>query len=303
MTAGSHRPSDRRIGDAEFDRFIDDLMPSPEEISAARHAAGLVVAALRPALRPGENGQGRSDFLVIGSIGKRTAIRPLPAVDLLTLLPLPLPPHHELAALLKIMETALRQAFPQALVEASSSFVAVCADGLEVRAYPSAEGRQGFAFPLDTGWTLINPVAEMAAIRLADAVSGGVSTRLLTLLKAWRTSCQVALPSFALELMVRDFLGQNAFTGWAACLSDFLAWSRQKTARRYELPGSQSWLEVGDAWHPAAEAAYWRCVLASRHDAAGDHAEAIEEWRKLLGRYFAAPSPFNIWKIPQDLGP
>jgi hypothetical protein len=200
------------------------------------------------------------------------------------------------------METALRRAFPQALVETASTYVAVSADDLSVRAYPSAEGRQGFAFPLETGWTLINPVAEMAALRLSDAVSGGVSTRLLALLKAWKATSAVPISSYALEVMVREFLEQNVFNGWTACLSDFLAWARKRTPHRFELPGGNSWLEVGDDWHGAAEAAYWRCVLAGRHSASGDHGEALAEWRKLLGGYFAAPSPFNIWKVAQDVG-
>lgn len=299
MSATSRHPVD----DAQFDRFIDDLLPSPEEISAARHAVALVVEVLRPVLRPNESGQGRSDFLVAGSIGKRTAIRPLPPVDLLTLLPLPLPSHRELPALLERMNTALGHAFPQAQVQRTGTYVVVSADGLSVRAYPSAEGKQGFAFPLEHGWTLINPVAEMAALRLSDAVSGGISTRFLALLKAWKTACAVPVSSFALEVLVREFFARNTFTGWSSSFSDFLAWARKNTPRSFDLPGEQPPLEVRDEWHSAAEAAYWRCVLARRHAAAGEHAEARDEWRRVLGDYFAAPSPFNIWKVPQDMGP
>jgi len=294
MTLAPAQPVD----DACFDRFIDDLLPSPEEIAAARHAAGLVVTALRPVLRPGQSGLGRSDYLVVGSIGKRTAIRPLPPLDLLYLLP----SLQDLSPQMAAMETALRQDFPQAEITAETTSITIAADDLAVRVYPSTEGRKGFAFPLDNGWTITIPVAEMAALRLSDAVSGGISTRLLALLKAWKTACIPPLSSFALEVMVRDFLGQTSFTDWPSCLTDFLAWSRKRTPGRFELPGGESWLEIDDAWHPAAEAAYWRCVLAGRHAASGDHEAARQEWRHLFGPYFAAPSPFNIWNIPQDIG-
>ncbi|HVI51305.1 MAG TPA: hypothetical protein VM661_08865 [Candidatus Sulfotelmatobacter sp.] len=290
------------IDDDTFDRFIDGLLPSPEEISAARHAAGLVVHALRDTFRPNQSGLGRSDFLVAGSIGKRTAIRPLPSVDLLYLLPPPLPIHAELPRLVESIDLALRQGFPQALVAPDATSVMVAADGLAVRVYPSAEGRKGFAFPLEDRWNTINPVAEMAALRLSDAVSGGASTRLLALLKAWRTANAVPLSSFTLELLVHDFLGQTAFADWPSCLSDFLAWARKHAPKKIELPGSEAVLNIDDTWHSAAEAAYWRCVLAGRHAASGDHHLARDEWRKLFGSYFAAPVPFNIWNLPRDLG-
>ena len=110
------------------------------------------------------------------------------------------------------------------------------------------------------------------------------------------------ISSFALEVLAREFLSEYSFVTWSGTLSDFMAWARQRTPQSFTLPGNAARLTVGDAWHPAAEAAYWRCMLANRNVVAGDFAAAITEMRSLLGPLFAAPPAFNIWNVRPDVG-
>jgi hypothetical protein len=107
------------------------------------------------------------------------------------------------------------------------------------------------------------------------------------LVKAWKAACRVNLPSFAIEILAREFFGQMAPASWPAALTDFFAWVRQRTPKTFELPGGLDSLAIDDSWHPAAEAAYWRCVLAAHHTVAGDRQAALEEWRTLLGPQFS----------------
>jgi hypothetical protein len=137
-----------------------------------------------------------------------------------------------------------------------------------------------------------NPVAEMTALRLSDSRSGGRTSRLAMLLKAWKAAGQVPLPSFAIEVLAREFFAELAPEGWPATLADFFAWARQRTPRQFDLPGGLDRLAIDDGWHPAAEAAYWRCILAGRHAASGDGQAALAEWRTLLGPRFGTPPSF-----------
>jgi hypothetical protein len=277
--------SDLPSNDADpFDALVDALVLTPAELAAARRAAAPVAAALRRAFRPTADEATRDDYLVAGSIGKRLAIRPTPPVDLLYLLPGDDPQ----AGLLARMHQALRAALPDCQVAVAEERLLVSSEGLVIAAVPALERQGAFAMLHRGDWVLTNPVAEMTALRLSDSLSGGRTTRLALLLKAWKEACQVTLPSFAIEVLVREFFGEVAPAGWPAALADFFAWARQRTPRQFDLPGRLDQLAIGDAWHPAAEAAYWRCVLAGRHAASGDVAAALAEWRILLGPRFGA---------------
>jgi hypothetical protein len=269
-----------------FDALVDELVVTPEEIAAAHRAAVRVAAVLRRAFRPSaDDADTRDDYLIAGSVGKRLAIRPMPAVDLLYLLSADTA-HADLPAQ---MEAAVGAAFPGAEAMAGDGSLRIPVDGLMIAVSPALEHQGAFAMARREGWVITNPVAEMAALRLSDALSGGRTTRLALLIKAWKAACHVALPSFAVEVLAREFCGEIAPSDWPGTLADFFAWARQRTPKSFDLPGGLDRLTIDDAWHPAAETAYWRCVLAGHHAAAGDHAAAIDEWRTLLGPRFAAP--------------
>ncbi|HIJ38253.1 MAG TPA: hypothetical protein HPP80_05075 [Rhodospirillaceae bacterium] len=285
--------------DLRFDSFIDELILKPEELALARQAAvgiaGLLRGALRPELAPLEE---RGDYLVVGSVGKRVAIRPLSAVDLLYLLP---EDGSQRDGLWR-MESALRAALPSAPVSLENSRLLVEVGSVLVAVRPAVEQQGAFAIPGPQGWMMTNPAAEMAALRLSDSLNDGRTTRFLALLKAWRDACAVPLGSFALELLVREFMAASKAQSWSGRLADFLAWGRRHAPRQLDLPGGLGRLSLDDAWHALAEAGYWRCVLAGRHAASGDSDAEIAEWRHLLGANFAAPPVFNMWNIRQDTG-
>lgn len=284
--------------DLRFDAFIDDLILSPEELAAARQAAVMVAGLLRRAFRPDPaDGDDRTDHLVAGAVGKRIAIRPLSSVDLLYLIP----GEAQQAELLWRMEGALRAALPAAPVGLGDGRLLVEIGSIPVAVRPAVEHQGGFAIPGSQGWMVTNPAAEMAALRLSDSLNDGRTTRLLALLKAWRTACAVPLSSFALELLTREFLSECHPPTWAARMSDFFAWGRRRTPGPIDLPGGLGRLQLDDGWHPAAEAAYWRAVLAERHAASGDDDADLAEWRHLLGQNFGRPPAFNIWNVRKDL--
>lgn len=272
-------PSLAEAAESLFAACLAALTPTPQELAAGRAAAAEVVALLRRHFRP--RGAGRDDCLVAGSYGKRTAIRPLPAVDLYYIIPEDAggPPACG-AALRAVAEALGERAVPDGwrVAVGEAPIVAVV---------PCLEYRGAFAIPGESGWRISNPAAEAAALRLADRLSDGRFARLLALAKAWRATAGARLSSFAVEVLAREFLAVTPVDGTTpGLLGDFLAWSRRHTPAEFELPGGMAALAVDDGWHGQAEAGYWRCVLAERHLASGAVDQAAAEWARLLGPLF-----------------
>ena len=274
-----------------FDRFVEAIALTPDELAGARAAAMQVVEALRKALRPVDDG--RIDYLISGGVGKRTGIHPLPAVDLLYR-----PPDETMA---DHLPEILAAAFT--VVDSGPDNILVPVERQVVCLRPTIVRQDAYLILVDGSWTTTNPVAEVAALRVADSLTNGRTTRLLSLLKSWRAECAVPIASFALEILAREFATEYGERPWAATFTDFFAWSRQRTPASFDRPGSQGSLAIDAGWHAQAESAYWRGVLAARHEASGDRAEALAEWQRLLGPRFGAPPRFNLWQVKPELGP
>src|SRR5579859_1370816 len=269
------------MSDPRFDRFIDYVQLTTDELLLARKAAQNVARVLREALQPEVDE--RADHLVIGSVGKRTAIRPLAAVDLVYLLR----DQRLVSDGMGRIERIIRQGMPGIVPEPVEHGLAVPLQDFTVMVLIAKERPGGFAFWTEKGFIDSHPAAEITALRLSDSLSNGRTTRLLILLKAWAAADSVALPSFALEIFAREFMSDQGGEAWPDILSDFFAWVRQTEFVAIARPGSSQPLELPDpSWRKQAEAAYWRCVLAKRLAHEGDALAELQEWQKLLGPAF-----------------
>ena len=269
------------MSDPRFDRFIDYVLLTPEELLLARKAAQNVAQVLREALQPEMDE--RADHLVIGSIGKRTAIRPLGSVDLVYLLRDP----RLLAEGLEPIERILRKGLPGIAPRPVAYGLEVPLEDFTVVTFLARERPGGFAFWTEQGFVDSHPAAEITALRLSDGLTSGRTTRLLILLKAWASAEAVPLPSFALEILAREFMSDHGGEEWPDILSDFFAWVRQSDTAALQRPGAGAPLPLPDpSWRRHAEAAYWRCVLAKRLAREGDALAELQEWQRLLGPAF-----------------
>jgi hypothetical protein len=267
--------------DPRFDSFIDYIKLTPDELLLARKAAQNVAAVLRAALQPEVDE--RADHLVIGSVGKRTAIRPLAAVDLVYLLR----DQRLVDDGLGRIERIIRHGMPGIIPQPARHGLAVPLEDFTVMVQIAKERPGGFAFWTEGGFIDSHPAAEITALRLSDSLTGGRTTRLLILLKAWALADQVALPSFGLEILARDFMTDHGGEQWPDILSDFFVWVRQDDIVAIARPGSDRPFLLTDlTWRRQAEAAYWRCVLAKRLAHEGDALAELLEWQRLLGPAF-----------------
>lgn len=282
-----------------FGEFLRRVVPSHTAYALARGACEDVIATLRAELRPESRSASSTarnapaDYLIAGSVGKRTAVAPLSVVDVLYVLPEKLKAQKSGDAL-KIVWAVLKTRHEGANIV--NGGVLLQRGQHWVKVVPCREHKGSFLIPVRpslqraSGWTVTNPVAEAATLRLSDSLYGGRPRLLLTVLKSWRTHAEVPISSFALELLVQEFYaGAPRPFELDHALVEFWAWARKRTPCAVKPPGGQAALEIGAQWHPKAKAAYWRTKLASHHDKAEKIVDAALEWRHILGPLFPVP--------------
>ena len=279
-----------------FGEFLRRVVPSHTAYGLARGVCDDVTAVLRAELYPknARDTASGSDHLVAGAVGKRTSVAPITEVDVLYLLPTKLTAQKAGDAL-KIVWAVLTNRFDGVTI--AETGVLVPRGALWVKVLPCREYEGAYLIPgtptlsRATGWSITNPVAEAATLRLSDSLYGGRPRLLMTALKVWRLQAAVPVSSFVLELLVQEFYaGAPRPYELERALIDFWAWARQRPRGAIKPPGGQTEIEVGEEWHGKAKAAYWRATLADHHIKAGKVAEAAAEWRQVLGEAFPVPN-------------
>ena len=278
-----------------FGEFLRRTVPSHTAYSLARSACDDVVSALRTELRPdwATSQKQRSDYLVVGSVGKRSAAAPITTVDLLYLLPEKLVAQKSADAL-KIIWAVIKNRYEG--VSITEAGVLLQRGDHWIKIIPGRERGGTFLIPATptadraSGWVVTNPIAEAATLRLSDSLYGGRPRLLLTTLKAWRAHAEVPISAYALELLAQEFYsGSPRPFELERALVEFWAWARKRTPCALKPPGGQAALNVGEEWHQKAKAAYWRAMLASHHLKDDKIIEAALEWRRMLGPIFPVP--------------
>ncbi|HJO69390.1 MAG TPA: hypothetical protein QF804_06875 [Rhodospirillales bacterium] len=322
-----------------FDRFIEDLIPTETESRAAQVAAAEVAACLRAHFRPLDNllaggfpDVGESDYIVTGGHGKGTAVRPATVVDMLYVFP------SASHARLKDARAPTADWMADQLVHAvGARFAAVAARGdgwitvttdevlaeggpgrdLAVNVLPclsksgSAEGRR-FGYPTCDAdglatWRTIDPGAEYNRLRAADEAGDGKATHLILMLKAWRRARDVPLASFAIELLVTEFVATwnyqrrgLLFYDWM--VRDFFFWLCHQDGRALAVPGTNDHLVgLGDAWLGAARSAFAAARRACDAERRNASDAALGDWRGIFGESF--PAPGELWNLPEARAP
>jgi hypothetical protein len=279
-----------------FAEFLRRIIPTSRAYGFARGTGAQVAADLRAELyRSAPIDVAETDHVVVGSVGKRTAVAPILVVDVLYALP-PKLGITKAADALKTAWAVLKLRHDDARIAHDHSGVTVARDGLTVKVLPCLPHDGAFRVPgaatleRAAGWSVTNPIAEAATLRLMDSLYGSRPRLLLAALKAWRLHADVPISSFALELLVQDFYSSKPRPfPLAPALVEFWAWARTRTPATLKPPGATTAVTLDDAWHGKAKAAYWRVTLADYHIQQGKIIDAALEWRQTLGSLFPIP--------------
>ena len=272
--------------------FLEYRVPTPEDYSICRANAELAVNALRRAFYPLHlAGIVQNDSLVIGSIGKRTALAPISITDVLYILPPTLARKGSANARRVIKAGALDQ-FEKSNVSEDLLGIIIRMSDCRIRMIPATETKYGYNIPTPgvskkgTDWVAINPISEAARLRLNDSLTNGKTRQLLTLLKSWRETAQIDIPSLGLEFLVHEYFATQEDKG--RLLSDFkafVAWARSRTPQFITSGSGSSQIYIGNSWHSSGKAAFWRATLAENSEDE-NLAVAAMQWRQLLGENF-----------------
>lgn len=279
---------------ARFDRFLSNIEPTANQRSDA--------IVTHQSVRNYLEGEyvGSSSFL-IGSYKKETLVRPPSDIDVMFVLPfgdferVDRWTGNKQSRLLQEVKGKLDAKYSHTDMKADGPVVQVFFSDYKVEIAPCFKLTSGGYWICNTrnggSWKADAPISQMDALTASNKVTSGNTKRLIKMMKIWKRVCSVPLRSFALEILVMDFLAKYAnasqgstFYDWL--VRDFLEFLMTKRNRYAFVAGTQELITLGDEWFSKAESAHNRAVKAVEFEAAEAPASALEEWQKIFGYLF-----------------
>jgi SMODS domain-containing protein len=296
-----------------FQNFIGNLQPTPQERQRAQAAAGDVAACLDWRFRPDPAfGDGNTQtFRIIGGHAKGTAVRPARTVDMLYILPMEKRPGAGDSAtpgsLLNDMASTLSREFATQEATDGGWLWVKSLDGTTVRlipCYSSGIDKLMVAEPGSGEWRAIDPASESARLYEANLAGDGKATHLVMMLKAWRRHRMIPLGSFALELLVSEFVlawtfprRSLLFYDWM--VRDFFFWMIHQHSRELLTPGALETVGVGNEWTQEVSHAHAHAQAACAFERENDIAATIE-WQAVFGPAFTGELPAISSKVARS---
>lgn len=298
---------------------------SPQTAEGARFAALLANLALTPRQRASGNIAWRnlarrlngmywgldkdfqSNTLLLGSWGKRTAIRPPTDVDMLFVLPGEFLGRYRdqigrinaPSRVLQLMRSRLLNHYPDTAIRGDGPVLSVPLASMQVEVVPAFEFGTRFktCHTSDGGsFRIWDPTAELRALENSNRRTFGNTRDLIRLVKCWRRQTNVPLKPFALELLAVAFLDhwKSApvdIDEYPRMIAQFFTYLANRARGRVSVPGAKETLWFGDEWEVRASRAarYSRQAITWSHD--GDLAEAGRWWQVLFGTYVPLRPP------------
>ena len=280
-----------------FQLLNQNLLLRDEHIADAQTKLKGVISTLNSAFW-NHSHESKNAFLV-GSWGKRTAVRPPNDVDLFFIAPATIFQEFNGKAgnvqsqLLQRFRSILLERYPQTDIRGDGQVVVVGFNSLTIEVVPAFPILGGGYHICDTNgggrWKPVDPDAEIVGMNAADHDFVGNARKLVRMIKQWARYRNVPLKGFHIEHLVKEFLGQCSFATndeyWFDWLvRDFLAFSISKANTGFLMPGTQiEWIDLGDAWKTKAESAHSRALNACEYERRDFDTLAGLEWEQIFG--------------------
>lgn len=281
-----------------FGRLLAELAPTDADRGAAMKALRAVRATLRTQYYGSLSLQDHTR--VVGAWAKGTEIRPPRPIDVFFTLPKNLRQAGPRAAadagqprdLVDAARHTLEMAHDAARITPSGRAVIVSAGATEVAVqlvFPEPGGRFLVCVCRGEGrFASADPTLEEARLSQVDAQSKGNARDLIRMMRCWQGFRDVAISSFALELLAIEFLGAWPRAGepvhfYDWMIRDFFAFLVAQANRTLEVPGSTETLALGADWLGAASVAQTHAAKACEFESQDLNADAWWEWEKLFG--------------------
>lgn len=239
--------------------------------------------------------------MLIGSWGKRTAVRPPGDVDVLFELPRDLLAEYRGSAgesnvpsrILQRLRQRLLTSYPDTAIRGTGPVLVVPFASLKVEVVPAFAYGDRFQIcdTLDGGrMRVIDPGAELSQLETSNRNTRTNTRDLIRMLKCWRHCANAPLKPFWIERLAIAFLDKwssapVSVDDYPQMLVAFFKYLASRAGGRFSAPGIQETIWIGDAWLPRVERAHAAATTALALDRAGRHRDAGDCWQFLFGTY------------------
>lgn len=282
-----------------FDALLDNLRLTPRQRDEGNRKWRGVVQVLNQLYYKSTSETDHS--ILLGSWGKRTAIRPPSDVDVMFVLPNEVRSRYKndsrssvQSYVLQLIKKRLEPFYPDTTLRGDGPTIALSLAAMHVEVVPAfAFGPTGERFHiLHTAnggyYKLVNPREELRNIENSHRRSESCTRDLIRLAKCWRYHCSVPLKSFCLELLAIDFLDQwdkpsPTIDDYPRMMRDFLAYLVKRGDGRVSVPSADETIWLGDQWVSRAESGCKRAAKALAWKKPEEVDEAVRWWQMVFG--------------------
>lgn len=244
-----------------------------------------------------------STKLLVGSYGKRTAIAPPTDVDVLFKMPYSEYKRYDSyvgngqSQLLQDIKKTLLSKYPSTKIRGDGQVVVIDFISYNVELVPTFDLVGSLYIPNTNNggsWKQTNPKSEMENLNTSNKRSNGNTIKLIKMMKAWKSYCQVPIKSLVIELSVVKFLGSwehynksSIYYDWM--IRDYLQYLLHNVNHSEFIPGVLELLDYGDKWKFKANEALDHINEAIKDDGEGYDHLASSELKEIFGYRFPSP--------------
>jgi len=250
-----------------------------------------------------DSSDANQNALLVGSWGKKTAVRPPSDIDLFYLPPMTVYDRFNRntgnvqSKLLQEVKGVLQATYPQTDVRGDGQVVVVAFNSVTVEVVPVFAALGGGYIICDTHdggrWKHVDTLAELRDLEDRDREFNGNVCKITRIIKQWKQHRNVSIKGFHIEQLVKETLLKSTYgfrdEYWFDWLvRDAFLHMETRVGGCFFMPGGVvEMIELGSDWQAKAAAARERAVEACTYEYHNMEAPAGMKWQEILGT--AAP--------------
>jgi len=238
------------------------------------------------------------NYVLVGSWGKQTTVRPPRDIDLMFFLPPSV--YYRYAArsgnrqsqLLQEVKSVLLPTFSRTDLKGDGQVIVAPFDTFKVEVVPAFVLESGQALICDANeggkYKTVDPVAEFNTLDWNDRCSSSNVRDLVRMLKQWQRTKNVPIKSFVIERLAIEFVYQWPHKGYDEfwydwMVRDFFLYALGRAGSWALMPGTGELVSLGNAWLSSAENAYRRACEACYLERINLNQMAGDKWQEIFG--------------------
>jgi len=279
-----------------FRAFLSNIKLTADQMADGRTKIANAVKCLNKHYRSVDSDS--EHYMLGGSWGKLTYVRPPRDIDLIYFLPVETYTCYAertgniQSQLLQEVKGVLAGTFSQTAMRADGQVVMVGFNSYMVEVVPAFWLQNGQVWICDSNqsgrYKTIDPVMELKRFDEADTKWNSNARDLVRMLKTWQAFCNVPIPSFILECLVLEFLHLWPYAGRSSfyydwMVRDFLRYMLTRVNGWIVMPGTGEIVPVGNEWESRAGSATKAAEEACENEKQNCNYLAADEWQKIFG--------------------